>query len=143
MLKKGDVMKLCFRLLTLFLFCAALSRAQIQAPNSLQYGFPTVTASGPLTPLQFSNQAYRPAIYTIDASVFGTAPSACTFRVEGSSDNLVWYGLDVTSPSTNSCTTGIMEHIANKPVLYLRINIVAYTAGDGTTRVVFHYTGKQ
>jgi hypothetical protein len=102
-----------------------------------------VTAAVPLIPLQFSNVAARPQNYTIDASVNGTAPTACTFRVEGSSDNSTWYGLDVTAPATNSCTTAYMEHIVSKPVLYLRINLVTYTAGDGTTRVIFHYTGKQ
>jgi hypothetical protein len=126
-----------------FSLACATAAAQVQAPNNLLYTFPAVTAAVPLIPLQFSNVAARPQNYTIDASVNGTAPTACTFRVEGSSDNSTWYGLDVTSPATNSCTAGYMEHIVSKPVLFLRINIVSYTAGDGTTRVVFHYTGKQ
>jgi hypothetical protein len=126
-----------------FSLVCATAAAQVQAPNNLLYTFPAVTAAVPLIPLQFSNVAARPQNYTIDASVNGTAPTACTFRVEGSSDNSTWYGLDVTSPATNSCTTAYMEHIVSKPVLYLRINLVSYTAGDGTTRVIFHYTGKQ
>lgn len=130
-------------LLALLLSIVSIAGAQTTAPKSLIFTFPQVSGTGSAGSLSFGNtQIPRPAIYTIDASVTGTAPTACTWRLEGSSDNTVWYGLDVTSPSTNSCTTSIMEHIANKPVLYLRINIVAYTAGDGTTSVIFHYTGK-
>jgi len=82
----------------------------------------------------------RPSNYTIDATVTGTTPAACTFRVEGSSDGTTWYGLDVTAPSTTSCTTSYMESIANRPVLYLRV-FLTYTQGDTTTKVVFHWTG--
>jgi hypothetical protein len=135
-------MKKFFSFLVFSLVCVALANAQTQIPQNLTYTFPAVTSAVPLTVLQFSNQGARPSNYTIDASVNGTVPTACTFRVEGSSDNATWYGLDVTSPATNSCTVAYMEHIVSKPVLYLRINVVSYTAGDGTTRVIFHYTGK-
>lgn len=135
-------MKPFFRFLVFALFCAVPGLAQqaIPMPNSLVYTFPAVAGAGPLTVVQFPS--LRPDTYTIDVSVTGTAPTACTFRVEGSSDNTVWYGLDVTGPATNSCTTSMMEHITSKPVLYLRLNVVSYTAGDGTTSAVFHYTGK-
>lgn len=127
-------------ILSLF-FLISVGMAQATAPKSLFYTFPTVSAVGPLgNGLTLDNQTIpRPSNYTIDVSVNGTAPTACTFRVEGSSDGTNWYGLDVTAPATNSCTAGMMEHIANKPVLILRINIVAYTGTTGT--VVFHYTG--
>lgn len=82
----------------------------------------------------------RPGNYTIDVSVSGTAPATCTFRTEGSSDGTAWYGLDVTSPNTQSCTANFMESITSRPVLFLRINLT-YTQGDGTTKVVFHWTG--
>jgi len=125
------------------LFISTLARAQTIAPNSLVYTFPTVASSGVIgNGLQFANVASRPSNYTIDASITGTVPSACTFRVEGSNDNITWYGLDQTAPATNSCTVSYMEHISSKPVLYLRINVATYTAGDGTTKVVFHYVGK-
>lgn len=136
-------MKTLLRLFALTLFTAALAQAQTQIPNTLVYAFQPVTSATPLTVLQFSNQAYRPSNYTIDVSAFGTAPTACTFRVEGSNDNSVWYGLDTTAPATTSCTASFMEHIVSKPVLFLRINIVSYTAGDGTTSLIFHYVGKQ
>jgi hypothetical protein len=134
--------KWCLSLCLLFIAVAAA--AQTSIPSSLLYNFPQVTTTGAVgSGLQFGSASQRPANYTIDVSVTGTAPSACTFRVEGSNDNTTWYGLDTTSPATTSCTTAFMEHIVSKPVLYLRINVVAYTAGDGTTKVIFHYTGKQ
>lgn len=123
--------------LALILVCASTAHAQANLVNS----WPAVSNAAPLPAMTFGTGSPRPSNYTIDVSVNGTAPTACTFRVEGSSDKQTWYGLDATSPATNSCTASYMEHIALKPVYYLRINIVSYTAGDGTTSVVFHYTG--
>lgn len=119
----------------------ALCHAQVAPPPSLTYTWPTPTTTGQLGSYLVFNgtTAPRPGNYTIDWSISGTAPSACTFRVEGSFDGVNWFGLDTTSPTTTSCTTSNMESIAYKPVLYLRINIVAWTASSGT--IAFHYTG--
>ena len=117
-------------------------QGQTQIPTSLVYQWAAVSGAGAAAAIQFSDASKRASNYTIDASVTGTAPSSCTFRVEGSSDNQTWFGLDTTAPATTSCATSYMEHITSKPVLYLRINVVSYTAGDGTTSVIFHYTGK-
>lgn len=84
-------------------------------------------------------KAPRPSIYNVDFTVSGTAPNACTFHAQGSSDNVNWYNLD--GGSAVSCTASGNEFIVQKPVLYLRINLATYTAGDGTTVVTFHYAG--
>ncbi len=129
------------------LLAASFAYPQANAPLSLSYTFSPVAAVGQLgSYLVFAgggNTASppRPSTYTVDWSVSGTVPTACTFRVEGSSDGVNWYGLDVASPSTVSCVASNMEWIANRPVLYLRVNVVSYAGGDATTRVVFHYTG--
>lgn len=132
------------KLLTLcaLLFAACLAApAQTLASQALTYAWATPTTTGQLGQyLIFNgNNVPRPGNYTIDWSIPSTAPSACTFRVEGSFDAVNWFGLDTTSPATTSCTTSNMESIAYKPVLFLRINIVAYTAGGGS--VIFHFTG--
>lgn len=110
------------------------------------YNWPAVTTTGQvgkyvstLVPMQYG--AY-PAKYTVDWTVSGTVPSACTFRIEGSSDGIAWTGLDATAPATDQtpCTSSNMVHFNANPVRYLRVNVVSYTAGDGTTSVVFHYT---
>ena len=67
--------------------------------------------------------------------VVGTAPSACTYSIDGSLDAVNWVSLS----GPLSCTTAGMQHIANKPVPYLRINVLSYTPGDGTTNVTFLY----
>jgi hypothetical protein len=137
---EGEKMK---RILSALLFIASVAVAQTSIGSSLAFDWAKVAATGQLgSYLVFNNQSVaRPGNYTIDWSLSGTAPSACTFRVEGSSDGVNWYGLDATSPATTSCTASNMESIAYKPVRYLRINVVAYTAGDGTTAITFHYTG--
>jgi hypothetical protein len=129
--------------------CTVLPAAAQYAPPLLQYAWSApVSVVGPLGVLgtdQYLNfgvlQTGLPVFHTISYAVTGTAPTVCTFRVEGSLDYKNWTSLDVTAPATESCTTGGMFHIPYKPVRGLRINVVAYTAGDGTTSVVFNYAG--
>lgn len=132
-----------FNLLLILLMLAKLAHGQAVAPSNLQYTWGPVAATGQVGQyLVFSNiNVPRPTNYTIDWSAGGTAPVTCTFRVEGSTDGTNWYGLDATSPATTSCVASNMESIAYRPVLFIRINIVAYTQGDNTTAITFHYTG--
>lgn len=132
------------RLIAVLLLLCAVSFAQVPTTNGGSfYEWGKVTDTGQVgsylvqPPLPFI-----PSVFTIDWSVAGTAPAACTYRIEGSSDGTNWYGLDVTAPDSNSvaCTSSNMIHIVNRPVRYLRVYIVAYTAGDATTSVKFHYT---
>lgn len=134
-----------FALLAVIALAAGIASAQTPVPPNLAYTWTATTGTaGQLgNYLTFTGSSTtRPSNYTIDVSVSGTAPAACTFRVEGSSDGSVWYGLDVTSPSTTSCTSSYMESIISRPVLYLRVYLT-YTQGDATTVVKFHYTGKR
>lgn len=141
-------MKTAFRFLlsASILFASLAANGQAIAPASLLYNWPAVintSSTGQVGQYLILNgvTAQRPANYTVDWSVSGTAPSACTFRVEGSTDATNWYGLDATAPAATSCTSSNMESIAQRPVLYVRINLVTFTPGDSTTKVVFHYTG--
>jgi hypothetical protein len=139
------------RILALLLFIFGLSltaKAQDSLPQNLLYAWTTPTTTGQLGNYILLNSGLPSKTspindYSIDWSLSGTAPVACTFRVEGSFDNVNWFGLDTTSPASTSCTTSNMESIAFKPSFYLRINIVTWTTGDGTTKVIFHFTGSQ
>jgi len=114
-------------------------QAQQTITPQLTYAWPAATTTGQLGKwLIFPAQnASRPATYNVDWTDAGTAPSACTFNVQGSSDAVNWYALDGGTPV--SCTTSGNEFIVDKPVVYLRINVVAFTGAGGTT--TFHYTG--
>lgn len=123
----------------------AVAQQQIVS-SALTYSWPAVTqgaATGTVgSPIILDNlKAPRPGYYSISWTVSGTAPSACTFRTEWSNDGTTWVGADVTSPSTVSCTTSGAEQIAGKVSLYVRINLVSFTAGDNTTSVKFKYVG--
>ena len=119
------------------------TKAQDIPSQALLYQWATPTTTGQLGKyiILVQNQVPASGNYTIDWSNSGTAPSACAFRVEVSFDGVNWYGLDTTSPATTSCTTSGMESIAYKPVYYLRINVVTWTAGDSTTVTHFQFTG--
>ena len=127
----------------LFLFGGNYAAAQDTPSQALLYTWQTPAGTGQLGKYIILVQNQKPASgnYTIDWSLSGTAPVACTFRVEGSFDNVNWFGLDTTSPASTSCITSNMESIAYKPVFYLRINIVTWTNGDATTKAIFHFTG--
>ena len=119
------------------------TQAQDVPSQALLYQWTTPTTTGQLGKyiILVQNQSPSSGNYTIDWSLSGTSPSACTFRVEGSFDGVNWYGLDTTSPATTSCATSGMESLAYKPVYYLRINVVTWATGDSTTVAHFQFTG--
>lgn len=129
--------------IVVLLFCVPALSQVTTSDGKSQYDWAAVSGTGQLGSYLVQPSApYVPSIVTIDWSVSGTAPSACTFRVEGSSDGSSWFGLDATAPAANTvpCTSSNMIHIADRPVRKVRIYIVSYTAGDATTSVKFHYT---
>lgn len=138
-------MKRIFLGVALAIALSSIAQAQKVVDSTQIYSWPAATTGTSNAQLgQYliftGTTAPRPTTHTIDVSVTGTAPATCTFRVEGSSDASIWYGLDVTSPATTSCTSSYMEHIINKPVRFLRIALT-YTQGDNTTKVIFNYAG--
>lgn len=136
------ILRLIFATLLVTSAVAVHAQSVVSSAKTYDWAAATTGTAGQLGQYLVLNglNSPRPANYTIDVTVSGTAPSVCTFRVEGSSDASAWYGVDVSSPSTNSCTANFMEHIASRPVRFLRINLT-YTQGDTTSKVVFHYTG--
>lgn len=130
-----------FLSIAFFLALGLQASAQVQALPALTFTWPKVTTTGQVgSSLQFSNSnAPRPGTYTIDFAVTGTVPTACTVTPQGSSDLVNWFPL-VTTPAACTATGSIF--VTGEPVLYLRINANTYTAGDGTTSVIFHYTGQ-
>jgi hypothetical protein len=140
-MKFSNILKSLFLSLML---SAGVGYTQDTPSQALLYAWSTPTTTGQLgnyLKLVTNPTTPPPDNYSIDWSLSGTAPVACTFRVEGSFDNVNWFGLDTTSPSSTSCTASNMESIVYKPVNYLRINVVTWTNGDGTTKVIFHFTG--
>ena len=122
--------------------CPVKANAQDIPPITLNYQWATPTGTGQLGHyiiLTSNTLGASTNNYSISWSISGGAPSVCTFRVEGSFDNVNWYGLDTTSPASTSCTTSNMESIVYKPVQFLRINILTWTVGTGTLN--FQFTG--
>lgn len=130
--------------LMLAAYALAVAHAQTILTSALTYNFATVTNA--TTTGQLGNyvvadglKAPRPGNYVVDWTVAGTAFSTCTFNAQGSSDGVNWYFVDSASPV--ACTASGNEFVVSKPVLFLRINIVALTGGDGTSKITFHYVG--
>jgi hypothetical protein len=142
-MKKFTLIAMLLAVLGIFSFSSPSWAATDVPTSALTYTCLTPTTTGQLGAylILATSAAASPNDFTIDWTVYGTAPSACTFRVEGSFDGVTWYGLDTTSPASTSCTTSNMESIVYKPVAFLRINIVTWTNGDATTVTAFHFTG--
>jgi hypothetical protein len=141
-LKARAFKTVCCLLLAVSCGCAAL--AQTTVPSGLVWTFTPVTnasTTGQLGNYVILNglNAPRPGNYTVDWTLTGTAFATCTFNAQGSTDAVNWYFVDSGTPV--SCAASGNEFVVTKPVLYLRINIVALTGGDGTSKLVFHYVG--
>ncbi len=88
------------------------------------------------SPITFQSSFAAPSNHTFAWFNAGTAPTACTFEVDGSLDGIHWYALTATN---TDCTQPSMLHIAYKPVDFIRVQINTYTAANGTTAVNFQY----
>ena len=77
---------------------------------------------------------FLPSNHTWDIAFTGTA-STVSVKLQGSIDNSSWFDLD-TSTSTTAST---MRHVVNKPVNYIRANLVTFT--NGTTMTVKSMSG--
>lgn len=65
--------------------------------------------------------SYLTSKHTWQVAITGS-PTAITVALEGSIDNSSWFQLD-----NSTSTTGEMRHVVNKPVLYVRENLIALT----------------
>ena len=77
---------------------------------------------------------FLPHAHTWQIDFTGTA-STISVKLQGSIDNSNWFDLD-TSTST---TASIMRHVVNKPINYIRANLVTFT--NGTTMTVRSVSG--
>ena len=77
---------------------------------------------------------FLPHAHTWQIDFTGTA-STVSVKLQGSIDDSSWFDLD-TSTSTTAST---MRHIVNKPVNYIRANLVTFT--NGTTMTVKSVSG--
>ena len=100
------------------------------------YTFGTVSGTGQLGhALSYLNMPSAPSTHTVEWSVVGTAPTACTLELDGSIDGLHWYSLT----GSLDCTTAQMYHVPDKPVPFVRLEVLTYSPGDTTTNVTARY----
>jgi hypothetical protein len=69
------------------------------------------------------------------AAVPTGAPASCALQLEGSLDNTNWFNL---SGSQDASGGNIMFHVVDKPVMFVRINLTALSAGAS---VAVNYLG--
>lgn len=140
--------KLITCLKTMPLICVALAPAfgvQAQTPAVNQVGVytfaPLSSPGSTATSLYLADANGAPANFTIDAVTTGTAPTTCTFEVQGSPDGVNWdSGTGSLSGPLDCHSAGVLTtSFFGKPVVYLRVKLTALTGGDGTTRVTFTY----
>lgn len=77
---------------------------------------------------------FLPSNHTWEVSYTGTA-SAVDVKLQGSIDNSSWFDLD----TYDTASTPTMRHVVNKPVNYIRANLVTFT--NGTTMTVKSMSG--
>lgn len=86
--------------------------------------------------------AFVPAAIVKDHSVqlvTTGAPTACTYRLQGSNDGgTTWFDL---SASDITCTSSTVAFEGTKPTVRIRGNLTALSGGTSPT-VTFHYAGR-
>jgi hypothetical protein len=117
-------------------FLAPSLAAQINIGPGLAYTWPAagaqITAPQQLD-LYLIMNPYGPRITssTLSWTVSGTAPSACTFNLQGSPNGFAnWTNLD--GGSAISCTSTSSETITGNLPNYIRIYFATFTQGDST-----------
>lgn len=140
----------------LSLFCLLLTASFVASAQSVVTVTGNVSASAytwtPMTAAGISSASIytvnpdgAPSSFTIDEATTGTAPTTCTFEVESSPDGVTWNsGAGSLSGALDCHTAGLLTtSFISKPVRYIRINVLTFTGGDGTTKVTFSYTRGQ
>ena len=77
------------------------------------------------------------AQHTIELITTG-APTGCTYRLQGSRDNVTWFNI---SAADITCTTSTVAFEANKPTAYVRGNLLTLAGGTAPT-VTLKYIGR-
>lgn len=119
----------------MMVFGSASADAQTSLTGTQGYSWPAITNATPTgvfgNTIQFID--LPPAsTQVVSWLVTGTAPSVCTFRVEGSFNGYAWFQLDKDAPTSDSCLTSSSTSITNQLVNYIRINILTYTPAMST-----------
>ena len=140
------------RIRTLFVLLATLTLCAPPATPQALPGpggtivFGQVAATGVLGQYaDFSSYSASPATHTVYWSNAGAAATACTFQVEISPNHVTWDPVGNSTGVVFSCNdvaAGTQNHITftSTPATFVRVRVNTYTAGSGTTAVVFSYT---
>ena len=127
----------CFRVLLALLLAGELLFAANVTLNRPYYIFPAQSLTGTTDSLAMGSIPQPPSKHTVQLTVAGS-PSTCTYRLEGSLDGSLWSDLS----GTQSCTASVMFHVVDKPVSWLRGNLLTLSGGSSPT-VQFTYQGGQ
>jgi hypothetical protein len=94
------------------------------------YNFVAISAAKPTEYVKLQNAIM--ANHTVEV-VITTAPSVCTFQLQGSNSGQAWFSIG----TSQSCTASGMFTVAAIPVRFVRVSVTTFT---GTAPVSFYYT---
>ncbi len=128
-----------FKKICLLLVLAALSGqlafGQVYKPTTV-----LLSTTSTETSAGFNVTAIAPFRHTVAVVVTGS-PVSCTFDLEGAITTIRPASGDWFSLSGNqTCTSSIMFHVADRPVLWVRANLSVLSGGSSPT-VVATYLG--
>jgi hypothetical protein len=120
------------KLAVILLLCALAPMAAAQSPAYTGYPYASLNAAnsaGPGTIYSVQPMMYS---YTWTVAASGTI-SAATINFEGSLDGATWYMLDQAANTDANWSAGEMRHVVNKPINFLRLNLVSIVGGGTVT----------
>ena len=111
---------------------ASLSAAPVFAQPATSFVYvrgATKTFTAQTTPGQTAALAVNvPNSHSIQL-VVANAPTVCTYRLQGSNDGATWYDI---SAGDITCTTSVQSYEQNKPTMWVRGNLLTFTAAAST-----------
>lgn len=96
--------------------------------------FTAQTATGATSTLALSGVVAQHTVHLVTTG----SPTGCTYRLQGSVDNSVWFNI---SDADITCTSTITTFYANRPSLRIRGNLLTLSGGTAPT-VTLHYAGR-
>lgn len=92
----------------------------------------TGTGPGDEIGITIDRQALLHSGYSWDCVVSGGTLSALAANLEGSEDGVNWFTVDQSGAAGGISATGGLQHVTNKPVRYLRVNVTTFTSSGGS-----------
>jgi hypothetical protein len=114
----------------------ALAAGVLLAAHTSVFSLGTLSATGTTIPVQLAVTAHK---HTVQVVTTGS-PTTCSIQLEGTLDDVTSSPTWANISGSQTCTSSVTFHIADRPVNGVRVNLTALSGGSSPT-VAIKYVG--